>query len=125
MNMNGFLDQLINSGGVPTSQPSAATPSAPATAAPPKGLGGLAGFLSKIPIEAKVGIGYGNNAASFSTGGGNDRLLRKLLERQLGQGGGVTQNPQPQTPVYKYEPLKMDPMSMNMTPGLYNPLAIR
>ena len=101
--------------------------STPAAAAPAQQDSNPFGFISKLKeaIPIKVGIGYGPMAASFSGGNDNSALLRKLLERQLGQGGGVTQNPQPQTPVYKYEPLKMDPMSMNMTPGLYNPLAIR
>lgn len=121
MSFSNILDTLMRQS-QPTSTPAAAAPAQQESGSNPFG------FISKLKeaIPIKVGIGYGPMAASFSGGNDNSALLRKLPERQLGQGGGgVTQNPQPQTPVYKYEPLKMDPMSMNMTPGLYNPLAIR
>lgn len=120
MSMSSILDTLMRSQQQNTS-------SAPPAPAQPEQSSNPLGFIGKLKeaLPIKVGIGFGPMAASFNGGSNNDALLRKLLERQMAGGaagsGGVTTNPQPSSPVYKYEPLKLSPMQGLGTPMPVDP----
>lgn len=143
--LGGFMNMLQAAGkgignatGALAPPPTAAPPTNPAAgASAPAAPGSFGGgvmdmlkgaraFSDKLPFDIKVGIGYGNSGAQMSAGSNsNNAMLRKLLEQQFAQGkgggAGISTNPQPSSPVYKYEPLTLSPMQgMSLPSGSYN-----